>query len=122
MDTETAKKPKIEAIYPLTAMQQNLLFHHLMEGEDQGFLLVECTLEGSLDIELFKQAWGKAIQRHEVLRASVHWKKVKHPMIVIRPEVAVNLSFLDWSNKSTIEQEQQLKNTTCQRFYNQTNG
>jgi len=108
METETVQKPKIEAIYPLTAMQQNLLFHHLMEGEDQGFLLVECTLEGHLDMALFKQAWRKTIQRHEVLRASVHWKKVKHPMIVIRPEMDVNLTFLDWSDSSMALQEQQL--------------
>jgi len=53
----TSTKAKIEAIYPLTATQQGLLFHHLMPGEDQGFLLVQCDLEGAINIPLFKKAW-----------------------------------------------------------------
>ena len=86
METMTVKKPKIEAIYPLTSMQQGLLFHHLMEGEDQGFLTVQCTIEGDLDIPVFKEA-GKAVtRRHEVMRTSVHWKKVERPVRVVRPE------------------------------------
>lgn len=115
METETVQKSKIEAIYPLTPMQQNLLFHHLMKGEDQGFLHVQSILEGHLDIDLFKHAWKKAIQRHEFLRASVHWKKVKHPIIVIRPEMDVNLMVLDWSDKNEKQQEQQLVTYKAER-------
>lgn len=109
MENAAVKKPKIEAIYPLTAMQQGLLFHHLMEGEDQGFLIVQCDIEGSIDLELLKKAWGEAVQRHEVMRTSVHWKKVERPLLVVRPEKDIQWSLLDWRDKVNHEQEAALK-------------
>lgn len=104
METKTIKKPKIEAIYPLTAMQEGLLFHHLMEGEDQGFLTVQCEIEGTLDMELFKQAWKAVTLRHEVMRTSVHWKKVERPVALVRPEKEIQWSFLNWTEKTSEEQ------------------
>jgi hypothetical protein len=104
METKTLKKPKIEAIYPLTAMQQGLLFHHLMEGEDQGFLTVQCEIEGALDIELFKQAWSAVTLRHEVMRTSVHWKKVERPVLLVRPEKEIQWSFLSWTERTPEQQ------------------
>ena len=85
-------KPKVEAIYPLTFMQQTLLLHSLHESEDQGFLQVICTLEGNLDEKLLKEAWQQCIQRHWALRASVHWEKIKKPVQIIHP-----LSAMPWA-------------------------
>ena len=79
-------KPKIEAIYPITFMQQTLLLHSLHESDDQGFLQVTCKLEGDLDVKLLKEAWQKCIQRHWALRASVHWEKIKKPVQIIHPK------------------------------------
>lgn len=101
----TIKKPKIDAIYPLTAIQQGLLFHHLTEGEDQGFLTVQCVIDGNLDIDVFKQAWKTVTKRHEVMRTSVHWKKVERPVLLVRPEKEIQWSFLDWRDQSLEEQE-----------------
>ena len=103
------KKPKIEAIYPLSEMQQGLLFHHLMEGEDQGFLTVQCEIEGNLDIALFKEAWKKVTKRHEVMRTSVHWKKVERPVLLVRPEKEIEWSFLNWETHTPEEQAHLLK-------------
>ncbi|MFK8059234.1 MAG: condensation domain-containing protein [Polaribacter sp.] len=105
----TAKKPKIEAIYPLSTIQQGLLFHHLMEGEDQGFLTVQCVIEGNLDIERLKLAWQFATNRHEVMRTSVHWEKVEKPILVVRPEKEIEWSFLDWRNTNQNQQAAKLE-------------
>lgn len=94
----TVKKPKIEAIYPLNTIQQGLLFHHLMEGDDQGFLTVQCVIEGNLNVEKLKQAWRFTVNKHEVMRTSVHWKKIEKPVFVVRPEKEIEWSFLDWRN------------------------
>ncbi|WP_394748812.1 condensation domain-containing protein [Spongiimicrobium salis] len=108
MSQTTTPKAKIEAIYPLTAMQQGLLFHHLMSKNDQGFLHVQCKLEGTLDVNLLKKAWQATIHRHPVLRTSVHWKKMEKPIQVVRPQAEMNWVHHDWSNVSKEEQEQQL--------------
>ncbi len=105
----TIKKPKIDAIYPLTAMQQGLLFHHLTEGEDQGFLTVQCVIDGPLDIALFKQAWKAVSKRHEVMRTSVHWKNVERPVLLVRPEKEIQWSFLDWRDQPATEQNRSLE-------------
>ncbi len=79
-------KPKVEAIYPLTFMQQTLLLHKLHESEDQGFLQVICKLGGPLDVDLLKTSWQHCVMRHWALRASVHWEKIKKPVQIIHPE------------------------------------
>jgi hypothetical protein len=103
------KKPKIEAIYPLSTIQQGYLFHHLMKRDDPGFLISQCVLEGSLDIKILQQAWKSVTLRHEVMRTSVHWKKIKRPVLLVRPEKEIQWSFLDWTGISIDQQDEQLE-------------
>ena len=102
-------KPKIEAIYPLSSIQQGYLFHHLMKKDDPGFLISQCVIEGSLDIEIIKQAWKFVTLRHEVMRTSVHWKKIKRPVLLVRPEKEIQWSFHDWSHTPPDQQGAQLE-------------
>jgi|GEM_PF-1892563 len=102
---ETVAKPKFEAIYPLTYMQQGLLFHHLSEVEDEGYLNVECTLKGRFNIDLFEAAWNKTIERHAVLRTTVHWTGIEKPVTVVHQQKKISINYLDWSNLSVDEQK-----------------
>lgn len=111
----TKKEPKIEAIYPLSFLQQGLLFHHLSSQDDQGFLMVECFIEGNIDIEKLKFAWQSVTKRHEVLRTSVHWKNVTKPIQVVRPEKEINWLHLDWKNLSKEDFEKKLKNFKAEK-------
>lgn len=114
MTTET---PKIQAIFPLNVLQQGLLFHHLMQrkSRDQGFLTVQCDLKGLLDVDALQQAWRHTTLRHEVLRASVHWKNLEKPVILIRPEKEINWTLLDWSSIPAQEQELKFENYKLER-------
>ncbi|HTE28642.1 condensation domain-containing protein [Flavitalea sp.] len=98
-------KAKVEAMYPLNFLQQALLFHSLQEGVDQGFLRVKCVLKGKIDIEAFQNAWRQTIQRHEVLRTSVHWENMEKPVQVVHKEVLFPFTFHDWSENSESEQK-----------------
>ena len=111
----TNKKPKIEAIYPLSTMQQGLLFHHLMEGDDEGFLIVQCNIEGKLNVPIFKKAWEAAVNRHEIMRTSVHWKKVKQPVLLVQPNKDIEWSFIDWKQKSIEQQSIDFENYKKER-------
>jgi len=92
------KKPKVEAIYPLSHIQQGLLFNHLSDNEDLGLLHVHSVLEGNLNIENLKKAWNAVTLRHEVLRTSVHWKKIEKPLLVVRPNKDIEWLTQDFSN------------------------
>lgn len=91
-------KPKVEAIFPLTSMQQALLFHSLQEERDEGLLQVHCKLKGPLNPALFQQAWDLTMQRHPVLRTSIHWEKIKKPVQVVHPTAKLPWTNLDWSD------------------------
>lgn len=87
---------KLEAIYPLTFMQQTLLIHSLSEGKDQGFLQVQCSLEGTLDLELLKEAWSQIINQHAAFRTSIHWEEIEQPVQVIHSEASLDWSYHNW--------------------------
>jgi hypothetical protein len=49
---------KIEAIYPLSPMQQGLLFHSLYSpGSGTYVEQVSCRIERGLDVEALKRSW-----------------------------------------------------------------
>ncbi|SEQ99312.1 Non-ribosomal peptide synthetase component F [Hyunsoonleella jejuensis] len=112
MNDNIAEKNKIQAIYPLTTMQQGILFHHLTVKDDQGFLNVQSMIDGDLNIDLLKASWDLAIKRHEVLRTSVHWEKIKSPVQIVKPKSTANWNLIDWSalhEDSQLEKLSELK-------------
>ena len=96
-------KSTVEAIFPLSYMQQGLLLHHLSSKIDQGFLNTECTLTGDFDIETFKSSCDLITKRHDILRSTVHWKKLEKPLHVIHKSKTIDIVYLNWSNVSETE-------------------
>ncbi len=103
---ETIKKPRIEDIFPLSYMQQGLLFHHLSSPWDQGFLNVECTLTGDLDPSIFEASCQFLAQRHAILRTSVLWDKLEKPLQIVHQEKTLDIDFLDWTDFSNEKKEE----------------
>ncbi|SUD40757.1 amino acid adenylation domain-containing protein [Ectopseudomonas mendocina] len=61
---------QIEDIYPLTPMQQGLLFHSELQAADGAYVnQLSLEIEG-LPVARFKAAWAAALQRHPLLRAA----------------------------------------------------
>ncbi len=95
----------IEDVYPLTPMQEGMLFHTLLEAGGGVFMgQFEYDLAGDLDVELFRQAWQAAAARHPVLRTGFVWEGVDTPLQVVRREVAVPLEREDWRELAPAEQ------------------
>jgi surfactin family lipopeptide synthetase C len=90
-------KKNIEAIYPLSPMQQGMLFHTLYQPEaGQYFEQLTCTISGKLDEQAFKKAWGKVIERNSILRTSFVWKKTSKMLQVVHKDIKIPLEILDW--------------------------
>lgn len=86
-------------------MQKSLLFHSLREENDQGFLQVECTLNGDVDFTRLKNAFQKTVLRHPALRASIHWEEIEKPVSVIHAEAPMPWKTLDWTGFSVDDQQ-----------------
>lgn len=89
------KNKDIEAIYPLSPMQQGMLFHTLYQPESRiYFEQFRFTLHGELNKSAFEEAWQQVVQRHSSLRTLFVWKNRKQPVQVVRKQVN-----LTWINK-----------------------
>jgi amino acid adenylation domain-containing protein/non-ribosomal peptide synthase protein (TIGR01720 family) len=64
----------LEDLYPLSPMQQGMLFHTLYEPEVGAYISqLRLDIQG-LDPERFASAWQSAVARHDILRSSFHWQ------------------------------------------------
>jgi amino acid adenylation domain-containing protein/non-ribosomal peptide synthase protein (TIGR01720 family) len=94
----------IEQLYPLTPMQQGLLFHSELsnvEDEDHNGARDLYINQVALDIEhlpleRFKTAWRAAVQRHPILRASfLSLGESQQPVQLVRRDAQLNVAELD---------------------------
>lgn len=94
-------KENIEAIYPLSPMQEGMLFHSLVEDRTGAYFEQYCcTYQGSFDVAVFQQAWAQVIDRHPVLRTLVMWEREDQALQVVRKQVTPTWAVQDWRGRS----------------------
>src|SRR5262249_21441345 len=99
----------IEDIYPLSPMQQGLLFHSLYsEGTGVYVQQMSCTFEGELNLSAFERAWQRIMDRHAILRTAFVWDDLEEPVQVVQRNVALPLERSNWRGLSGAEQEARL--------------
>jgi amino acid adenylation domain-containing protein len=105
--TPTARA--IEDEYPLSPMQQGMLFNTLLEP-DSGVDIeqVDCTLHEALDVATFKRAWQRVVARHGVLRTSLRWKDVSEPRQEVDAQVELPWEEQNWSEIEESERDGRL--------------
>jgi amino acid adenylation domain-containing protein len=92
-------KDNIQAIYPLTPLQNGMLFHAIVDEKQYAyFQQVRCKFEGTVNECLIRETWDDLIKRHEVLRSVFIWKHEKEPLHVVLRELDVPITFMDWKN------------------------
>ena len=92
----------IEDIYPLSPMQQGMLFHTVFEqGQGEYVNQMRVNVAG-LDIERFKLAWQAMLDRHDVLRAAFV-ANLERPVQVIRKHVELPFDVFDWAAQDDLE-------------------
>ncbi|WP_270171315.1 non-ribosomal peptide synthetase [Paenibacillus sp. SYP-B4298] len=100
----------MEDFYPLSPMQQGMLFHSLYAPESGVYIIQSALhLSGALDDAAWERAWQQLVQRHAILRASVISEDVKEPIQVVHRSVELPLERLDWRDLSADEQSGRLE-------------
>ncbi len=97
----------VEDVYPLSPMQQGMLFQALYAPESAlYFEQYTCVLHGHLSLTAFKQAWQDVIMQHPILRVFFVWEELEEPIQVVCQQVALQWSELDWRDLSeTVQQK-----------------
>ena len=101
----------VTEIYPLSPMQQGMLFYSL-EAPETGMYTeqLSCSIDVDLNVAVFKQAWQHVTSRHAILRTSFVWEQVDEPLQVVHPDVSLPLAEHDWREFSPAEQGKLLDN------------
>src|SRR5215470_3985456 len=87
----------VEDIYPLSPLQQGILFHSLYAPQSTVYVETRgCRLRGSLDIDAFKCAWERAVERHTVLRTAFVGLDLEVPVQVVLRRVVLPFEQYDW--------------------------
>ncbi|WP_373545576.1 amino acid adenylation domain-containing protein [Chamaesiphon sp.] len=99
----------IEAIYPLSPMQQGMLFHSLYAPQSGVYVeQMTLTLIGDVNVEAFKSAWQTVIDRYSILRTLFIWENRPIPLQIVLKQVELRWTNLDWLLLSPATQQQQL--------------
>ncbi|HBP0403028.1 TPA: amino acid adenylation domain-containing protein [Pseudomonas aeruginosa] len=91
---------EVEDLYPLSPMQQGMLFHSLYQQEAGDYInQLRVDIDG-LHPESFRAAWQAALDEHDVLRSGFLWQGAfETPLQVVRKRVEVPFSVLDWRGR-----------------------
>ncbi len=102
--------PATEDVYPLTPLQQGLLFHSLYEPQSGVYIeQLSCLLHGQLDHAAFLQAWRVVIGRSTPLRTAFMWQELDRPMQVVLPGGTPSIIELDWRDAPESDQRERLR-------------
>jgi amino acid adenylation domain-containing protein/non-ribosomal peptide synthase protein (TIGR01720 family) len=96
----------VEDVYPLSPMQQGMLFHSLYAPESGAYIVqISYELHGKLDTERFCLAWQYLIDRHSILRTAFAWENLEQPLQVVGHQIDCSIELLDWRNLSETEEQ-----------------
>jgi amino acid adenylation domain-containing protein len=97
----------VEDYYPLSAMQQGMLFHSLSApGSGMYHEQVSVSLHGELDVAAFSRAWEQVVKRHPALRTSFVAQDLDEPIQVVCREVSLPWDQQDWRGLSPEQQSE----------------
>ncbi|HVR95669.1 MAG TPA: condensation domain-containing protein, partial [Thermoanaerobaculia bacterium] len=100
----------IEDVYPLSPVQEGILFHSLFEVSSGAYVgQLICTLRGDHDARLLEAACQRVVDHHPLLRTSFHWQGLERPLQVVHGEAAVPLEQEDWRGLASGELQRHLE-------------
>src|SRR5882672_5453726 len=100
----------VEDIYPLSPMQEGMLFHALYAPGSGAYAVhINFKIEGDLNVAGFKRAWQALVDRDPVLRSALVWEQVNQPLQVVKKQAVLPWDEFDWSDRLEQDQEQEVR-------------
>jgi amino acid adenylation domain-containing protein/non-ribosomal peptide synthase protein (TIGR01720 family) len=103
LDSLPIARGDIADIYPLSPMQQGMLFHTLYEQEAGNYINQMCVDVEGLDTERFRQAWESTLEAHDILRTGFVWQGVEQPVQVVYKSAGLPFATYDWRAQLNLE-------------------
>ena len=82
--------PLIQDSYPLSSVQQGMLFHSLYNPKSGVYVQqVSCDFHEALNVSAFNQAWRLVAARHPVLRTTFRYESGDRPVQEVHHRVTI---------------------------------
>ncbi|WP_040066411.1 non-ribosomal peptide synthetase, partial [Pseudomonas batumici] len=88
----------VQDIYPLAPLQEGILYHHLSAEQGDPYVLQsQFAFDSRARLNDFAHALQAVIDRHDILRTSMHWESLDEPLQVVwrRAELSIEEVHLD---------------------------
>ena len=97
LDTLAVDARQLDDLYPLSPMQQGMLFHSVYEDRGDTYVnQLAVGIEG-LDAARFIRAWQLVVERHDILRSGFLWEDgLDQPLQCVHKHLDLPVRELDW--------------------------
>jgi natural product biosynthesis luciferase-like monooxygenase protein len=97
-------------VYPLSPMQQGMLYHYLSDREF-GADVIQYVIElrEEVDVDRLRRAWNRVAARHQPFRTRFHWGGAESPTQEVLPYVQLDIEELDWRGATDEAREQKFR-------------
>ncbi|WP_418133866.1 amino acid adenylation domain-containing protein [Bacillus velezensis] len=93
------QQPEIQDIYPLSFMQEGMLFHSLLDHDSRAYFeQAVFTISGQLDRERFQKSIDTVFERYDIFRTTFIHKNVAKPRQVVLKNRPSRVQFHDISH------------------------
>ncbi|MCB1033610.1 MAG: non-ribosomal peptide synthetase, partial [Acidobacteria bacterium] len=98
LDALVAGRRGVEDLYPLSPLQEGMLFH-ILSAKETGvyFGQLSYELEGQLEEAAFRAAWEAVVERHPALRTVFLWEGLDRPLQMVLRDLNPEWVQEDWS-------------------------
>jgi aryl carrier-like protein len=104
-----AESGGIEDLYPLTPVQEGMLYHTLADPEAGRHVeQFVCRLRGELDRPALRESWHRLVARHPALRSTIHWTDLGASYQVVHSRADHPFDYEDWRRLTPPEQDERL--------------
>ncbi len=110
LDWLTGADREIEDIYPLSPVQEGMLFYTLLTPESGAYVTQMVYEMEGLNVEAMKRAWQRVLDRHPILRTAFVWKNLDNPLQIVRRRVDLRIDEEDWRKLSAVERKERIEN------------
>ena len=87
----------LDDLYPLSPMQQGMLFHSLYQKDGGDYINQMRVDVHGLDVARFKAAWQATVQAHDILRSGFIWQnELARPLQWVHRQPALPFAEHDW--------------------------
>jgi len=103
----------IQDAYPLSPLQEGILFHHLLGGNEGGDAYVmrdTVAFDSREHLDAFLSALQTVVDRHDILRTSIHWDGLPRPLQVVHRNARLRVA--EWSGQDDLSAVERLRTAT----------